>query len=80
MERDKRRDPDKYAHVWLGGYEDRSDATVFKNWRMAKPGEFDSLPDPSRYYFGADWGFSVDPTELVRCFIIDRTLYVDYEA
>lgn len=33
-----------------------------------------------RYYFGADWGFSIDPSVLVRCFIIGRTLYVDAEA
>jgi phage terminase large subunit len=32
------------------------------------------------YYYGADWGFSVDPTALVRCFIVDKKLYIDYES
>jgi phage terminase large subunit len=34
MEYDLRRDPDKYAHVWLGGYETHSEASVFRNWRV----------------------------------------------
>lgn len=73
---DQRRDPDKYAHVWLGEYQKNSEARVFKNWRAD---EFET-PADARFYFGADWGFSVDPTVLVRCFIQGRTLFVDYEA
>lgn len=76
MERDRRRDPDKYAHVWLGEYRRNSEARVFRNWREQ---EFET-PDDARFYFGADWGFSVDPTVLVRCWIDGRTLYVDQEA
>lgn len=76
MEYDKRRDPDKYAHIWLGKYLQRSDAKVFKNWRVE---EFDTPPD-ALFRFGADWGFSVDPTVLIRCFIVGRKLFIDYEA
>lgn len=75
MLRDRRRDPDKYAHVWLGKYEQRSEARVFRNWRVAR---FET-PANARFYFGADWGFSQDPTVLVRMFIINKTLYIDYE-
>lgn len=75
MLRDRRRDPDKYAHIWLGKYEQRSEARVFRNWRVAK---FET-PKNARFYFGADWGFSQDPTVLVRMFVINRTLYIDYE-
>ena len=32
MEYDRGRDPDKYAHVWLGQYLANSEARVFKNW------------------------------------------------
>jgi phage terminase large subunit len=32
------------------------------------------------FRFGADWGFSIDPTVLVRCYLDGRTLYVDHEA
>lgn len=76
MEWDRRRDPDKYAHVWLGEYASRSESRVFKNWRIE---DFET-PEDARFYFGADWGFSVDPTVLVRCWIDGRTLYVDQEA
>lgn len=76
MEYDRDRDPDKFGHVWLGGYLKNSESRVFKNWRVD---EFDSAPD-AMLRFGADWGFSVDPTVLIRCYIVGRTLYVDYEA
>ena len=76
MEYDKLRDPDKYAHVWLGGYEQHSEARVFKNWRIE---EFDT-PANAVLRLGADWGFSVDPSVLVRGFVQGNTLYVDYEA
>jgi phage terminase large subunit len=76
MEFDKRRDPDKYAHVWLGQYEKASAKRVFKNWRVE---EFDVPPD-AVIRQGADWGFSVDPTVLVQCYIVGRRLYVPYEA
>jgi phage terminase large subunit len=72
---DRRRDPDKYAHVWLGKYSVRSEARVFKNWRVE---QFDT-PSNAEFRFGADWGFSVDPTVLIRCFVDGRTLYVDEE-
>jgi hypothetical protein len=31
-------------------------------------------------YHGADWGFSNDPTTLVRCWIHDRKLWIEYEC
>jgi len=76
MEYDKRRDPDKYAHVWLGEYVKNSEARVFKNWRIE---EFDR-PTGVTYRFGADWGYSVDPTVLIRCSVFANTLYIDYES
>jgi phage terminase large subunit len=76
MEYDRRRDPDKYNHVWLGGYLANSEARVFRNWRVE---EFEA-PRDAIHRMGADWGFSVDPSVLVRCHIIGRTLYVDFEA
>jgi phage terminase large subunit len=32
------------------------------------------------FYHGGDWGFAVDPTVLVRCWLDGRNLYVDREA
>lgn len=76
MEYDRRRDPDKYAHVWLGEYRKNSEARVFKNWKIE---EFER-PAGTIHRLGADWGFSVDPSVLVRCDIEGNRLYVDYEA
>lgn len=76
MEYDRERDADKYQHVWLGGYRLNSEARVFNNWEIE---EFEA-PENVHHRFGADWGFAKDPTVLIRCHIIGRTLYVDYEA
>jgi phage terminase large subunit len=72
-EYDKARDYERYEHVWLGKYSRSSETRVLRNWRIE---DFDT-PDDAVFRFGADWGFSVDPTVLVRCFLDGRTLYVD---
>ena len=76
MEYDKRRDLDKYQYVWMGEYLRNSQSRVFRNWKIE---DFEA-PADAIHRLGADWGFSVDPTVLVRCHIIGRTLYIDYEA
>jgi len=76
MEYDRRRDPDKYAHVWLGDYRRNSEARVFRNWTVE---EFE-VDKNAVIRQGADWGFSIDPTVLVQCYIEGRKLYVPYEA
>lgn len=80
--------PDDYTHIWQGGFLARSDAKVFKNFRVQ---EFES-PANATFRFGADWGFSVDPAVLLRGFIgrmendrpvsdpTGRMLFIDYEA
>lgn len=76
MEYDKKRDPEKFLHIWRGQYRRNSEARVFKNWRVD---EFDDNPAWIKRQ-GADWGFSVDPSVLVQCAIEGRTLYVLHEA
>ncbi|HEY5808153.1 MAG TPA: PBSX family phage terminase large subunit [Povalibacter sp.] len=76
MEYDRERDPDKYAHIWLGKYQNNSEARVFRNWRVE---EFEA-PAGSTFRQGADWGFATDPSVLVRARLEGRTLYVDHEA
>lgn len=76
MEDDRRRDPDKFMHVWQGHYSLNSEARVFRNWKVE---EF-VTPDNAVHRFGADWGFAIDPTVLVRCHIEGRKLYVDHEV
>jgi len=76
LEDDRRRDPDKFAHVWGGHYSLNSEARVFRNWRIE---EF-TAPADAVHRFGADWGFAIDPTVLIRCHVDGRSLFVDYEA
>lgn len=76
LEWDRKRDPEKYAHIWLGEYQTRSESRVFKNWTIE---EFER-PKGTIHRLGADWGYSVDPSVLIRCDIDNNRLYIDYEA
>ena len=79
MEWDKRTDPGKYRHVWLGELNFDDKALVFVgNVSM----EHFFTPENAQFMFGQDYGFSQDPMAFVRSFMSDdeRTLYVDYEA
>lgn len=81
MEHHRKTDPDKWAHIWGGGYKRNSEARVFKNYRIGTDEELDAAKAlATRFYQGADWGFSIDPTVLVRFFIIGKNLYIDEEA
>lgn len=73
----RRVDYDAYLHVWEGEPRTISDAVIFKGKFTVEP--FDT-PTDARFYFGADWGFSQDPTTLVRAFVRDKSLYIDHEA
>lgn len=77
LEHDRRTaSPEKFAHIWMGAYQQAGEALVFRNWRVE---EFDT-DDTATFRYGADWGFSIDPSVLVRCYIVGRRLYVDFEA
>lgn len=68
---------DVYKHIWDGETLQISDAMIFKNkWKVQ---EF-AAPEGTSFRFGADWGFSRDPTFLTRNFSKDGNLYIDYEA
>ena len=77
MERDREREPDKFLHIWQGHYQTRSEARVFRNWRIGEV----QPPERVIWYCGVDFGFSQDPTAALRvCMPDDRTLYIDHEA
>jgi len=56
----RRRRPDRYNHQILGGWLDKAEGVVFSNWRT---GMFNDSAD---FIFGQDFGFSVDPTTLIK--------------
>lgn len=71
-------DPDAADNVWGGNFVKRSDAQVLGGkWCVEafEPGE-----DWNGPYYGADWGFSVDPACLMKIWIHDDCLYVQQEA
>ena len=77
-ERLLRVDPDAYAHVWLGGYNVKSDAKVLAG--KVRVDEFEPGPGWDGPYHGADWGFAQDPTTLVQCFVHDDQLWIRRES
>lgn len=80
MEFDKRRDYQRYKHVWLGEYDTNSDGRVFRNWRIGGPEDMAKVKAGMLRRYGGDFGFAVDPTVLVECVLDGRTLYILNEA
>lgn len=69
----KERDPERYAHIFMGQWSDVAEGAVFKKWGVIK--EFP--PQCRKVALGADWGFSNDPSTAVKCGIIGNDLYLD---
>lgn len=65
---------EKYLNIWMGEPNRLSDSLVFKNWYI---GEVD-IPTDNQYYYGMDWGYSTDPTAIVKFWVDDvkRILYI----
>ena len=78
MEYDRRRDLEKYEHVWLGGYLTNSNSQVLAG--KVRVDEFTPEPDWNGPYLGADWGFAQDPTTAIKAWVAGRSLYVEHEA
>lgn len=71
-------DPDAYAHIWEGECQAHGEAQIFYGkWRVQS---FEPAKDWSGPYYGADWGFAQDPTALVKMWVHERVLYIEYEA
>lgn len=77
MEQCKARDYEAYLHIWEGEVRKHSNALIFGGKFNVE--SFDT-PSDVRFYHGADWGFAQDPTTLIRCFVKDRTIFIDREA
>lgn len=73
----QRVDPDAYDHVWEGNPKSISDACVFKNKYVVE--EFE-VPKNVRFFHGADFGYSNDPSTLISSYIDKGDLWIPYEA
>jgi len=79
---DREHNPELYQNKWLGEVKQLSDALIFKGKYKIKEFETpstDKIQD-NRFFFGVDFGFSSDAFAVVRCFIVDSELFIDYEA
>jgi len=56
----RRRRPDRYNHQILGGWLDKAEGVVFTRWTIGPFNEY------APYVYGQDFGFSVDPTVLLK--------------
>lgn len=73
---DKAHDIDKYHHIWEGQPVKHSKSQIFfGRWGVE---DFET-PKNAFFRLGADWGFSNDPSCLVRTFIDKNNLYIDHE-
>lgn len=75
MEHRRETDHDGYLHIWEGELWNRSALQILTNWRIEP---FEPQAGWAGPYYGLDFGFSIDPLVLVRCWIDGRVLYVEY--
>lgn len=75
-----RLDPNTYAWIWDGAYLENSDKQVLANKYVVQSFSDDLWKKADRLLFGADFGFAKDPNTLLRQFILDDCLYIEYEA
>jgi phage terminase large subunit len=73
----RQKDYERYVHIWLGGFNTKSEAQVFKNWRVDEFTPDQSFGDPM---YGLDFGFANDPSCFVRTYIKGNTLYIDQDG
>ena len=70
-------DPATYAHIWLGDYLRNSKSQIFHDRYELKQFE----PDPKwSIVQGLDWGYSQDPTAMIRAYVHDECLWISHEA
>lgn len=70
---------DDFTHVWLGGYNKRSQRLVFHNWQEG----IITPPHNVVWFYGVDWGFANDPLAGTKSCILPaerpddpHTLYI----
>lgn len=69
----KLNDPERYAHVFMGRWDDVAEGAVFKKF-----GIVDEFPTNCEHVgLGMDFGYFPDPSAVVRCGVIGNRLYLD---
>jgi phage terminase large subunit len=74
-------DPEAYGWIWLGIPKAHSDTLVIADKVRLDTFSYNINQEVRpTLLFGADFGYSQDPSTLIRCYIEDRKLWIDYEA
>ena len=69
-----------YAWIWEGAYLENSDKQVLSGKYIIEEFDDDLYKKAERLLFGADFGYANDPNTLIRSFILNDCLYIEYEA
>jgi phage terminase large subunit len=74
----KRKNPDAYQHIWEGELNNISEAQILSGkWRIANF----ITPEGVAFYHGGDWSNGgADPHTVIRSFVVNNKLYIDYEV
>lgn len=68
----KNNNPEKYAHTVIGQWADIAEGAVYKKWGIVK-----EFPKEAKHVaLGVDWGYTADPTAIIKCGVVDNRLYV----
>lgn len=68
----KKNNPEKYAHTVIGQWADIAEGAVYKKWGVVK-----EFPKEAKHVaLGVDWGYTADPTAIIKCGVVDNRLYV----
>jgi phage terminase large subunit len=70
-------DPLRHAWIWLGHFDQKSESVVLQGKVYIE--EFEPGPNWDGPYHGCDFGFSRDPTTLVRVWLHDGCLFLSHE-
>lgn len=69
-----------YDHIWLGMTKKISNEVILAGKVVVEGFPDDLYTKADRLLYGSDWGFAQDPATLIRSFILEECLYVEYEA
>lgn len=69
----KEKNPERYAHIFMGRWVDVAEGAVFKKWGIVK--EFPAYA--KKIACGLDFGYTNDVSAAVRCGIVGNDLYLD---
>ena len=74
----RQNNPERYRHVWEGEYDTRYESKVFTNVTIGRV----EVPPNTAPRYGLDFGFSTDPSFVVKVYVLPdtRQIYIAAEA